>query len=62
MSHSMEIWEKFIYMRIRKETLVTKNQFEFMPQKLTVEPLFSVRQLVEKYKWRGKIYVWYLWT
>ena len=60
MSHSMKIWEKIIEKRIRSETAISGNQFGFMPGKSTMEPLFCVRQLVEKYREKKKSYVWCL--
>ena len=50
MSHSMKIWEKIIDKRVRGETTVTRNQFRFMPERSTMEPIFCVRQIVEKYR------------
>ena len=50
MSHSMKIWEKIIDKRVRGETTVTRNQFGFMPGRSTMEPIFCVRQIVEKYR------------
>jgi hypothetical protein len=47
MSHSIKIWKKMIKKRIRREAIISENQFGFMPGKLTMEPLFCVRQLVE---------------
>jgi len=52
----MKIWEKIINKRIRSETSVTKNQFSFMPGKSTMEPLFCVRQLVENYREKKKMF------
>jgi len=57
MSQSMNIWEKIIDKRIRKEMSVTKNQFGFMPRKSTVERLFCVRQLAEKYKEKQNVFI-----
>ena len=50
MSHSMKIWEKVIEKRLRSETTVSRNQFGFMPGKSTMEPIFCMRQIVEKYR------------
>lgn len=50
MSHTMKIWEKVIDLRIKSETSVSKNQFGFMPGKSTMEPMFCVRQVMEKYR------------
>lgn len=35
-------------------TSILENYFGFMPGKLTTEPLFGVRQLVEKYSKKKK--------
>lgn len=42
----MKIWEKVIERRI----MVPRNLFEFMPGKLTMEPIFYVKQIAEKYR------------
>jgi len=54
MSHSMKIRENIIKKRIRSEASASENQFGFLPEKLIIEPLFCVRQLVEKYRERNK--------
>ena len=46
----MKIWEKVIEKRLRSETIVSRNQFGFMPGKSTMEPIFCMRQIVEKYR------------
>ena len=50
MSHTMKLWEKVIEKRLRKETTVTENQFEFMPGRSTIEAIHLLRQLIEKYR------------
>jgi len=54
MSHSMKIWEKILEKRIRSDTSISENQFGFTPGKLTMEPLFCVRQQIEKYRENNK--------
>jgi len=54
LSHGIKIWKKIIDKRIRSEMSVTKNQFGFTPVKSTMEPLFCVRQLIEKYRGKKK--------
>jgi hypothetical protein len=50
----MKIWEKIIEKRIRSGTSISENQFSFMAEKSTIESLFFVRQLVEKFKKKKK--------
>src|SRR4051812_37179290 len=54
MSHTMKLWERVIEHRIRRMTHVTKNQFGFMPGRSTLEAIFLVRQLMERYKEQKK--------
>jgi hypothetical protein len=44
----MKILKKILEKKIRRETSISENQFDFLPGKLTMEPLFCVRQLIEK--------------
>src|SRR3954467_3810835 len=54
MSHTMKLWERVIEHRVRRMTRVTKNQFGFMPGSSTMEAIFLVRQLMERYKEQKK--------
>ena len=54
MSHSMKISENIIDKRVRSETTVTRNLFGFMSGRSTMEPIFCVRQIVEKYRERKR--------
>lgn len=54
MSHTMKLWERVIEHRLRRLTSVTKNQFGFMPGRSTMEAIFLVRQLMERYKEQKK--------
>jgi len=38
----MKIWENIIGKRIKSETSISENQFGFIPEKSTIEPLFFV--------------------
>ena len=49
MSHTMKLWERVIKHRLRKETHISKNQFDFMPGRSTTEAIYLVRNLMEKY-------------
>jgi hypothetical protein len=48
MSHTIKIWERIIEHRLRGVTNVTKNQFEFMTGRSTMEVIFLIRQLMER--------------
>jgi Reverse transcriptase (RNA-dependent DNA polymerase) len=50
MSHNMKLWERVIEHRLRKLTTVFKNQFGFMPERSTMEAIFLIRQLMERYR------------
>ncbi|KAK9148382.1 hypothetical protein Scep_007139 [Stephania cephalantha] len=50
MSHTMKLWERIIDNRLRRETTISENQFGFMPGRSTMEAIFLVRRLLEKYR------------
>ena len=50
MSHSMELWERVIEARLRDVVPSCAQQFGFMPKKSTVNAIFALRVLVEKYR------------
>ena len=50
----MKLWERVIEHRLRRMTSVTKNQFGFMPGRSTMEAIFLVRQLTERYREQKK--------
>ncbi len=54
MSHTMKLWEKVIEHWLRKMTSTTKNQFGFMPGRSTMEAIFLIRQLIERYREQKK--------
>ena len=54
MSHTMKLWERVIEHRLRRVTSVTQNQFGFMPGRSTVEAIFLIRQLMERYREQKK--------
>jgi hypothetical protein len=54
MSNTMKLWERVIEHRIRRMTSVSKNQFGFMPWRSTMEAIFFIRQLMERYKEQKK--------
>jgi len=50
MSHTMKLWERVIERRLRKETRVTDNQFGFMPGRSTMEAIYLLRRVMERYR------------
>ncbi|PWZ15356.1 LINE-1 retrotransposable element ORF2 protein [Zea mays] len=50
MSHTMKLWERVIEHHLRKMTSVTQNQFGFMPGRSTMEAIFLLRQLMERFR------------
>ena len=50
MSHTMKLWKRIIEQRLRKETDVSENQFGFMPGKSTMEVIYLLRHLMERYR------------
>jgi hypothetical protein len=46
----MKLWERVIEHRLRRLTRVTQNQFGFMSGRSTMEVIFLVRQLMERYR------------
>ena len=47
-SHTMKLWEKVIERRIRDTTMISGNQFGFMPGRSTTEAIFLLRMLMER--------------
>jgi Reverse transcriptase (RNA-dependent DNA polymerase). len=54
MSHTMKLWERVIEHRLRMETTVSENQFGFMPGRSTMEAIYLLRTLMEKYRAKKK--------
>ena len=50
MSHTMKLWEKVIERRLRLETQITENQFGFMSGRSTIEAIYLIRRLMERYQ------------
>jgi hypothetical protein len=54
MSHTMKLWEMIIKHRLRGVTNVTENQFNFIPGRSTMETIFLIMQLMERYRKQKK--------
>ncbi|KAI5739350.1 hypothetical protein M8J77_018157 [Diaphorina citri] len=49
MSHTLKLYERIVDKRLRKETSISDNQLDFMPGRSTMDAVFAIRQLLEKY-------------
>ena len=49
MSHTLKLYERIIDKRLRQETSISDCQFGFMPGRSTMDAVFAIRQLLEKY-------------
>nr|GEV45785.1 retrovirus-related Pol polyprotein LINE-1 [Tanacetum cinerariifolium] len=54
LSHTMKLWKRVIESRLKRETMVSENQFGFMPRRSTTEAIHLLRSLMEKYRERQK--------
>jgi hypothetical protein len=54
MSHTIKLCERIIKHRLRGVTNVTENQFGFMLGRSTMETVFLIRQLMERYREQKK--------
>ena len=54
LSHTMKLWERVIEERSRRETVIRENQFGFISGKSTIEAIYLLRKLMEKYRERKK--------
>ncbi len=50
MSHTMKLWERDKEHRLHHDTSISLNQFGFKPSCSTMEAIFLIRSLVEKYR------------
>ena len=49
LEHSMKVWKKVLEARLREIITINQNQLGFSPGKNTIDGLFVLRQLQEKY-------------
>lgn len=54
LSHTMKLWERVIEGKLRGVTSISENQFGFMPDRSTIEAIYLIRRLMEKYRERQK--------
>jgi hypothetical protein len=50
----MKLWERIIKHHLRGVNNVTENQFDFMSERLNMEAIFLIRQLMERYSEQNK--------
>ena len=54
MAHTMKLWERILDHRIRQNVELDDIPFGFRKGRSTIEPLFALRILQEKYRVKGK--------
>ena len=54
MAHTTKLWERIIDHRIRQIVELDDIQFGFWKGRSTIEPIFALRVLQEKYREKGK--------
>ena len=54
LSHTMKLWERVVEGRLRRQTKVSEIQFGFVAGKSTMDPIFTLRQTMEKFRRRRK--------
>ena len=52
--HTMKLWERVIEQRLRHETTISENQFDFMPRRLIMEAIYLLRRLMKRYRDKKK--------
>ena len=50
----MKLWERVIEQRLRHETTISENQFGFMSGRSTMEAIYLLRRLMERYRDKKK--------
>ena len=53
-SHTIKLWKRVIENQIRAETLVSNNQFGYMLGRLTMEAIYLLKRLMERYRKKKK--------
>ena len=54
MCHTMKLWKRVIEQRLRHETTISENQIGIMPGRLTMEAIYLLRRLMERYRVKKK--------
>lgn len=44
----MKLWERIIKQKLRQETNVSENQVDFMPERLKMEAVYTLRRSIER--------------
>ncbi|EYC19129.1 hypothetical protein Y032_0025g1189 [Ancylostoma ceylanicum] len=53
-AHTMKIYERLLDMRLREMVEISPDQFGFVPERSTIDAIFTARQLMEKYREKNK--------
>ena len=57
MSHTIKLWERVIEQCLRVTMQILANQFGFMPGRSTMEAIFLIRQVMERYREKKDLHV-----
>jgi len=60
LEHGMKVIERVFVKRLRKVVDIDKMQMGFMPGKGTIDAIFIIRQMMEKYEAAGRNLLWCL--
>ncbi|VDO61591.1 unnamed protein product [Heligmosomoides polygyrus] len=55
-SHTMKVYERLVDSRLRGMVTISKEQWGFMPERSTTDAIFIVRQVMEKYRKKPRLY------
>ena len=50
MSHTMKLWERVVEARLRQEVVIGDQQFGFMLRRSTMDAIFGLRMMMEKWR------------
>ena len=50
----MKLWERVVGARLRGEVMISEQQYGFIPAKSTIDAMFALRMLMERYRERGR--------
>ena len=53
----MKLWERVIEYRLRLKTTISENQFGFMLGRSTMEAIYLLRRLLERYREKKKVFI-----
>jgi len=46
LNHTMKLWERVIERRLRRDVIISENQFGFMPGRSTIKAIYLLKRLM----------------